>query len=107
MVEGKMAECTKYVHIKSTTVYAPRRNWVTPQPPTRRLVCPSPLFLGGGEHSPWRDRGWESPNSDEGHTLWYSLYVRTLWQNATGRVTGRRYHVQYNCENLSRSCFYE
>jgi hypothetical protein len=20
-----------------------------------------------------------SPNSDEGHTLWYSLYVRTLW----------------------------
>jgi hypothetical protein len=26
--------------------------------------------------------GWGvggSPNSDEGHTLWYSLYVRTLW----------------------------
>jgi hypothetical protein len=20
-----------------------------------------------------------SPSSDEGHTLWYSLYVRTLW----------------------------
>ncbi len=31
---------TKYVHIKSTTVYAPRRNWDSPQPPTRRLVCP-------------------------------------------------------------------
>ncbi len=42
---------TKYVHIKSTTVYAPRRNWDSPQPPTRRLVCPLPLFLGGGEHS--------------------------------------------------------
>ncbi len=42
---------TKYVHIKSTTVYAPRRNWDSPQPPTRRVVCPSPLFLGGGEHS--------------------------------------------------------
>ncbi len=26
-------------------------------------------------------RGWESPNSDEGtySTLWYSLYIRTLW----------------------------
>jgi hypothetical protein len=42
---------TKYEHIKSTTVYAPRRNWDSPQPPTRRLVCPLPLFLGGGEHS--------------------------------------------------------
>jgi hypothetical protein len=25
---------------------------------------------------------WESPNSDEGHTLWYSLYVRTLCQES-------------------------
>ncbi len=66
---------TKYVHIKSTTVYAPRRNWDSPQPPTRRLVCPLPLFLGEG-NTRWRGRGWESPNSDEGRTLWYSLYVR-------------------------------
>ena len=39
--------CTKYVHIKSTTVYAPRRNWDFPQPPTRRLVCPLPPVSGG------------------------------------------------------------
>ncbi len=38
---------TKYVHIKSTTVYAPRRNWDFPQPPTRRLVCPLPPVSGG------------------------------------------------------------
>ncbi len=38
---------TKYVHIKSTTVYAPRRNWDSPQPPTRRLVCPLPSVSGG------------------------------------------------------------
>jgi hypothetical protein len=38
---------TKYVHIKSTTVYAPRRNWDSPQPPTRRLVCPLPPVYGG------------------------------------------------------------
>jgi hypothetical protein len=38
---------TKYVHIKSTTVYAPRRNWDSPQPRTRRLVCPLPPVSGG------------------------------------------------------------
>ncbi len=45
------SEClatTKYVHIKSTTVYAPRLNcWDSPQPPTRRLVCPLPPVSGG------------------------------------------------------------
>jgi hypothetical protein len=69
---------TKYVHTKSTTVYAPRRNWDSPQPPTRRLVCPLPICFWGEGNTRWRERGWESPNSDEGHTLWYSLYVRTL-----------------------------
>jgi hypothetical protein len=38
---------TKYIHIKSTTVYAPRRNWDFPQPPTRKLVCPLPPVSGG------------------------------------------------------------
>jgi hypothetical protein len=38
---------TKYVHIKSTAVYAPRRNGDSPQPPTRRLVCPLPPVSGG------------------------------------------------------------
>ncbi len=38
---------TKYVHIKSTTVYARRRNWDSLQPPTRRLVCPLPPVSGG------------------------------------------------------------
>jgi hypothetical protein len=70
---------TKYVHIKSTTVYAPRRNWDSP--PTHHpqaSVPPPPCFWGEG-NTRWRERGWASPNSDEGHTLWYSLYVRTLW----------------------------
>ncbi len=42
-----MIQTTKYVHIKSTTVYAPRRNWNSPQPPTRMLVCPFPPVSGG------------------------------------------------------------
>ncbi len=53
----------------------------TPPPPTphpQASVPPPPCFWGEG-NARWRERGWESPNSDEGHTLWYSLYVRTLW----------------------------
>jgi hypothetical protein len=33
--------------------------------------------------------GWGvggSPNSDKGHTLWYSLYVRTLWAGRNLRL---------------------
>ncbi len=43
---------------------------------------PPPCFWGEG-NTRWRERGWESPNSDEGHTLWYSLYVRTLCGTVT------------------------
>jgi hypothetical protein len=48
------------------------------QPLSRQRVFPSPQKQGGGGTLAC---GWgvgESPNSDEGHTLWYSLYVRTL-----------------------------
>jgi hypothetical protein len=49
------------------------------QPLSRQRVFPSPQKQGGGGPlaSGWGVGG--SPNSDEGHTLWYSLYVRTLW----------------------------
>jgi hypothetical protein len=70
--------------------FSSRRNWDSPQPPTRSLVCPLPLVSGGqwGEgNTRWRERGWESPNSDEGHTLWYSLYVRTLWCKAFSQLS--------------------
>jgi hypothetical protein len=40
-----------------------------PQPLNPWGVCPSPRF-GGEGHTRWRERGWESPNSDEGtHTV--------------------------------------
>jgi hypothetical protein len=69
---------TKYVHIKSTTVYAPRRNWDSPNPFLASECSPPPQKQGGGGTlaGGWGVGG--SPNSDEGHTLWYSLYVRTL-----------------------------
>jgi hypothetical protein len=35
-----------------------------PQPLTCRRVCPPSRFWGEG-HTRWRERGWESPNSDD------------------------------------------
>jgi hypothetical protein len=51
------------------------------QPLSHQRVFPSPQKQGGGGTLAcgWGVEG--SPNSDEGHTLWYSLYVRTLWKN--------------------------
>jgi hypothetical protein len=49
-----------------------------PTPHPQASVPPPPCFWGEG-NTRWRERGFESPNSDEGHTLWYSLYVRTVW----------------------------
>ena len=56
------------------------------QPLSRQRVFPSPQKQGGGGTLAC---GWGvggSPNSDEGHTLWYSLYVRTLWFNRIERM---------------------
>ncbi len=55
--------------------FSSRRNWDSPHP--QASVPPPPCFWGEG-NTRWRERGWESPNSDVGYTLWYSLYVRTL-----------------------------
>jgi hypothetical protein len=67
---------TKYVHIKSTTCPSSELG-LPPTPHLQASVPPPPCFWGEG-NTRWRERGWESPNSDEGHPLWYSLYVRTL-----------------------------
>ncbi len=70
-----IGDYTKYVHIKSTTVYAPRRNWDLGLPPTphpQASVPPPPCFWGEG-NTRWRERGWESPNSDDCGTLY--MYV--------------------------------
>jgi hypothetical protein len=38
-----------------------------PQPLTRKRVSPPPpAWFWGEGHTRWRERGWESPNSDEG-----------------------------------------
>jgi hypothetical protein len=50
-----------------------------PQPLTRRRVCPPPLGSGArGTLAGERGVG-RVPIPTRGHTLWYSLYIRTLW----------------------------
>ncbi len=60
-----------------------------PTPHPQASVPPPPCFWGEG-NTRWRERGWESPNSDEGRTLWYSLYVRTLWGVCTDDLLSRK-----------------
>ncbi len=43
---------TKYVHIKSTTVYVPSSELGLSHPLSRQRVCPYPRNQGGGAHSP-------------------------------------------------------
>ncbi len=58
---------TKYISIKSTTVYVPSSELGLSHPLSRQRVCPSPRNQGGGPggHIRLRVRGWGSPNSDD------------------------------------------
>ncbi len=49
----------------------------TPQPLTHRRVWPPyTLWFRGEGHTRWRERGWESPNSDEGtYTVVLFIYM--------------------------------
>ncbi len=51
-----------------------------PHPTTRRRACPPPPLNRGEGHTRWREKGWESPNSDEGtYTVVLFIYkYRTL-----------------------------
>jgi hypothetical protein len=48
---------TKYVHIKSTTVYAPPRNWDSPPTPHPQASVPPPLCFWGEGNTCWREKG--------------------------------------------------
>jgi hypothetical protein len=62
--------------------FSSRRNWDSPNPSPAGECAPPPFGSGGRGtwHTRWRERGWESPNSDEGtYTVVYSANIRTLW----------------------------
>ncbi len=60
--------------------FCSRRNWDSPNPFTRRRVCPHPPPPGsGGRGTLAGERGVERvPIPTRGHPLWYS-FIRTLW----------------------------
>jgi hypothetical protein len=75
-------DSTKYVYIKSTTVYVPSSKLVWPL--SRKRVCPpSPRTKGWGAHS-MRLSGWGSPNSDD----WRKSLALCLLCDVTHAVRG-------------------
>jgi hypothetical protein len=56
--------------------FSSRRNWDSPTPSPAGECALPPLVRGEG-HTRWREKGWESPNSDEG-TYTAVLYLYTL-----------------------------
>jgi hypothetical protein len=46
----------------------------TPSPAGWCVRSPPPPFGSGGGHTRLQVRGWGSPNSTRGQTLWYSIY---------------------------------
>ncbi len=67
------------------------------------LVCPyPPLVPGGGAHSLVGEGEVVVPIPTRGHTLWYSVYLCTLWcQDSMQRST--RSHVRLSLLNLELS----
>ncbi len=65
---------------KTTKLFSSRRNWDSPNPSPAGEYARPPLVPGGGAHSLWLERGWESPNSDEGtYTEVLCIYVYVLY----------------------------
>jgi hypothetical protein len=60
---------------QSAKFFSSRRNWDSPNP-SPAGECAPPRFWGEG-HTRWRERGWESPNSDEG-TYTVALFIYSI-----------------------------
>jgi hypothetical protein len=61
--------------------FSSRRNWDSPNPHPQGSV-PHPPWIRGEGHTRLRERGWESPNSDEGTytvVLYTYIYVLLWW----------------------------
>ncbi len=63
-LRGRIAAGTKYVFIKSTTVYVSSSELGLPNPSPLGECAP---HEGGGGHTRLRMRGWESPYSNDRH----------------------------------------
>ncbi len=55
-------------------LFSSRQNWDSPNPSPADEFAPPPLWFRGEGNTRWRERGWGSPNSDEG-TYAVVLYI--------------------------------
>ncbi len=76
---------TKYIYIKSTTVYVPSSELGPPRPLSPCECVPPPRIKGGGGHTSLRGEGWGSPNSDD----WRKSLALCLTCDSPSRI-----HVQ-------------
>jgi hypothetical protein len=61
---------------QSAKLFSSRRNLDSPNPSPACECAPPPLWFRVEGHTRWRERGWESPNSDEGtYTVVLCIYV--------------------------------
>ncbi len=58
------------------SLFSSRRNWDSPNPSPAGECAPLPPGSRGVGHTRWREKGWESPNSDEG-TYTVVLFIYT------------------------------
>ncbi len=96
-VELKGVRSTKYVHIKSTTVYAPRRNWDSPNPFLASECSPPPRNRGRG-HTSLRVGGWGESQFRRG-TYTAVLFICTYFvvrSNTPLRVREWGYTIRTN-----------
>ncbi len=57
--------------------FSSRRGWDSPTPRQQASVPPPPL-VGREGHTRWREKGWQSPNSDEGTFTCGTLFIYVL-----------------------------
>ncbi len=64
--------------------FSSRRNWDSPNHSAAGDCAPTPLWFWGEGNTRWRERGWESPNCDEGtYTVVLCKYMYFVVWNVT------------------------
>ncbi len=72
---------------RELSFFSSRPNWDSPNP-SPAFECAPHLWFWGEGHTGWRERGWESPNSDEGtYTVVLFKYICTLKSADFGELT--------------------
>ncbi len=102
---------TKYIHIKSTTVYVLSLELGLSHPLSRQRVCPSPRNQRVGGHRSVRVRVWGSPNpNDWRKSLELCLYSVPLYpflHPVTSKIMYNEKCMEWKIRVGSQNCLYK